>query len=643
MHRRLALPGLLVALALALIAGASLAALHAQTPRAKFDENGVLQTPVGTIRAWGPAGSDGSRRCLETPVEFRFANFRRDLEIICVTTVGGVLFGGDRPFGGTDLESILHFDFGLAFEVFSPSGVSLVERPDLANPNTGLRFVSSAIFGAGEPLGTLKKELGGSTTGDWGSVDDGDSVYFVLTYHQTLDDDWFSGDDDDIPDVPDGGTATRSSDYGEATINWHVVGPIVEYEIERLTAVTVKAGDSTRIEYGDSVRFLLPGTNIGVDSYIDNTVLADKTYQYRIRASRGFRNWSDWSGFVFTGAKPEVDIDPPSNVRLSRAHDNSEVTVSWTAPVGELDNYTLQRQEMVVVEGSTMFANAVTLGGNNWIDGATTTYTDSSILPGSTYEYRLASVVDDGLGDYTAWARSSPRVTSLGGAPENLRYVDDSTARMLDDRREYRMAWDEMDGVDEYEVEVLVYQVASGEQTMEDYIVTDPSFFRTSYGRADIRVRGRRADDDLCGSGDDDYCYSEWTGWYGVRFTPKVTIEAPVAVDDTADQDIVDLRESTTEAIEASLSAAGAPVDASLVVQFLTVLAATVIGGISVALGWRLGMAPLGIGMGASIAILILFTGYRLYDVPLAWPVAIQAALAVAGMFALVRQTGALR
>ena len=542
------------------------------------------------------------------------------------------------------MRDIVGFDFGLAFEVFSPSGVSLVERPDLANPNTGLKWVSSPIFGAGEPIGTLKKELGGSTTGDWGSVDDGDSVYFVLTYHQTLDDDWFSGDDDDIPGRSgrgDGDTFQRLRGGNDQL----VCGRPHRRVRDRAADCSHRQGLATLLGSNTATASAscCPARNIGVDSYIDNTVSADKTYQYRIRASRGFSNWSDWSGFVFTGAKPEVDIDPPSNVRLSRAHDNSEVTVSWTAPVGELDNYTLQRQEMVVVGGSTMFANAVTLGGNNWIDGATTTYTDSGILPGSTYEYRLASVVDDGLGDYTAWARSSPRVTSLGGAPENLRYVDDSTARMLDDRREYRMAWDEMDGVDEYEVEVLVYQVASGEQTMEDYIVTDPSFFRTSYGRADIRVRGRRADDDLCGSGADDYCYSEWTGWYGVKFTPKVTIEAPVAVDDTADQDIVDLRESTTEAIEASLSAAGAPVDASLVVQFLTVLAATVIGGISVALGWRLGMAPLGIGMGASIAILILFTGYRLYDVPLAWPVAIQAALAVAGMFALVRQTGALR
>ena len=58
---------------------------------------------------------------------------------------------------------------------------------------------------------------------------------------------------------------------------------------------------------------------------------------------------------------------------------------------------------------------------------------------------------------------------------------------------------------------------------------------------------------------------------------------------------------------------------------------------------WRRGMAPLGVGMGATIFILILFTGYRLYGTPLAWPVAALAVVAAAGLYALVRQTGVFR
>ena len=218
----------------------------------------------------------------------------------------------------------------------------------------------------------------------------------------------------------------------------------------------------------------------------------------------------------------------------------------------------------------------------------------------------------------------------------------------MDRRREFWMRWDEVDGADDYEVDVLVYDVATGGQAIENYIVTDPTYFRTSYGRVEVRVRGRKSDDTLCGDSDGtvetgENCYSEWTGWYGVNFTPKVAVAVPPLVDDTADASIMELRADTKEVIESSLAAAGAPVDAGLVVQFLTLVAATVIGGISVALGWRLGMAPLGVGMGAAIAILILFTGYRLFGVPLAWPVSIQAALAVAGLFAAVRQTGVFR
>ena len=54
-------------------------------------------------------------------------------------------------------------------------------------------------------------------------------------------------------------------------------------------------------------------------------------------------------------------------------------------------------------------------------------------------------------------------------------------------------------------------------------------------------------------------------------------------------------------------------------------------------------MAPLGVGMGAAILILVLFTGYRLLGTPLAWAVAAQALVAVAGLYALVRQTGVFR
>ena len=438
---------------------------------------------------------------------------------------------------------------------------------------------------------------------------------------------------------------TRSEDYTEAHVRFSLIGRTERAEISREQLIVVPAGNNVVTQWGNAETFNLATGFGGFHSFADSNLYPEISYRYRARAkNHSSTDWTDWGGYSISAAQSSglLSLGSPSNLQLSREHDNSGVTISWTAPIGDFDSYTLQRQELVIVESSTIFANVVTLDGNSWLPGSTTTFTDSSILPGNTYEYRVAAVKADGVGEYTDWTRSSPVQTSLGDAPQNLHFVE-SGSRMLDDRREFWMSWDELDGVDDYEVEVLVYDVATGGQSLETYIITDPTYFRTAYGRTDVRARGRKHDSGLCGSGADDRCYSEWAGWYSVRFTPAVTIPAPDLVDDTADTSIMELRENTFEAIETSLGAAGASVDADVVLQFLFVVAATVVGGISIAVAWRLGMAPLGVGMGAAIAVLVLFTGYRLYGIPLAWPVAMQAALAVAGMFALVRQTGVFR
>ena len=205
------------------------------------------------------------------------------------------------------------------------------------------------------------------------------------------------------------------------------------------------------------------------------------------------------------------------------------------------------------------------------------------------------------------------------------------------------MGWDAVAGADDYEVHILAYDVSTGGQSMETHIISDPTYFETSYGRIGLRVRGRKLDDTVCGSSADDRCLTDWTGWYEVRFTPTITIEPPALVDDTADASIMELRNNMDEAIEAALSPSGATMDGARVLQFMVLGAALVVSGLSVALSWRRGMAALGVGMGAAILILILFAGYRLFGTPLAWAVAAQALVAVAGLYALVRQIGLFR
>ena len=140
------------------------------------------------------------------------------------------------------------------------------------------------------------------------------------------------------------------------------------------------------------------------------------------------------------------------------------------------------------------------------------------------------------------------------------------------------------------------------------------------------------------------HCYSDWTAWGTNQFVPlPASIESPDPVDDTADDQIAELRTATKEVLDETLDPVGVDVDSGQVMQFIVLLVALVVASASVIMSFRRGLAPLGIGMGCAIFVLILFTGSRLLGTPLAWAVAAQVLIAVTGLFALIRQLGVLR
>ena len=97
-------------------------------------------------------------------------------------------------------------------------------------------------------------------------------------------------------------------------------------------------------------------------------------------------------------------------------------------------------------------------------------------------------------------------------------------------------------------------------------------------------------------------------------------------MDDTADASVMEFREDLKEIVKAVMEPAGATIDPEQVFEFATLLAALVFATASIAISWRRGMAPLGVGMGTAIFILVLFAGYRMLGTPLAWPVAARGA-----------------
>ena len=318
------------------------------------------------------------------------------------------------------------------------------------------------------------------------------------------------------------------------------------------------------------------------------------------------------------------------------------IIASWSAPVGDFDNYTLQRQELVVTQGSSFFGNVISLGDATWLPSTPTTYTDSDIVPDQIYEYRVAAVKSDQVGTYTEWFRIGPVDTSLGRAPTNFRPLEDGR-RVFDRYHEFWLGWDAVNRADDYEVEFVSFELPGPGQSMATHIVTDPTYFVTAESRIAIRVRARLLDTVACAAAADSRCLSDWTAWNETRFIPQITVEAPDPVDDTQDARTMELRADIEQVIKTAIGPLGGTVNIEVVLDFMVLVIAVVLAGMSVALSWRRGMAPLGIGMGAAILIMVLYVGYRVLGTSVAWPIAAQALVGVAGVVALTRQLGLLK
>ena len=448
---------------------------------------------------------------------------------------------------------------------------------------------------------------------------------------------WTSGSPTGTPSAPTRLSASRSADSAATTLSWELFEPVSEYEIEREQAITIEAENTATTQYGNTTRFTVAGTVGGVDEYADETVDPRYTYRYRVRAKGGTDAWSSFSAWAVSGGQARVNLDAPANLEVSRAEDNASVELSWLPPAGDFDAYAVQRQELVNVEGSTIFANPATLADD--LSATTLTYTDSSILPGRTYEYRIAALQDGKVGDYSEWFRVSPFNTGLGDAPRNFRL---GLNRKLDDRRELWMLWDEVEGVDDYEVEILTFNGVGGGHTSDRRVITDPAYFHTAYGRVELRVRARKKDEALCGSGANDRCHTEWTGGYPVQFTPTVRQQEGLPTP-MPDASIDEFQDDVDELLNTTLDQSGVDVDPSIAVQFAVLAGTAVLAVVCVVAGWKRGMRPLGVGMGFSVSVISLYLGYRLLGIPAAWPIGAQTIIAIPGIIAFARQLGAFR
>jgi len=85
---------------------------------------------------------------------------------------------------------------------------------------------------------------------------------------------------------------------------------------------------------------------------------------------------------------------PAAPTALSAVGGKSTVTLTWTAPTGAVNSYSVYRGTASGGEGTTALATGIT----------TTTYADTSALPGTTYFYRVAALNSAGTGPQSSEA-----------------------------------------------------------------------------------------------------------------------------------------------------------------------------------------------------------------------------------------------
>jgi titin len=157
----------------------------------------------------------------------------------------------------------------------------------------------------------------------------------------------------------------------------------------------------------------------GVTTYSDTTVSEASSYNYRVRADRSTAH----SSFA-TGNATTVPATPTS-LASSVPAGSPRVTLTWTDNSAGENGYEIQRST----------------DGTNWSTVTTTaanaaTYSDSSVVEGTTYQYRIRATSAAGNSDFsgTTTASTLPATptslvaTAISGTRVDLTWTDNSTA-----------------------------------------------------------------------------------------------------------------------------------------------------------------------------------------------------------------------
>ena len=188
------------------------------------------------------------------------------------------------------------------------------------------------------------------------------------------------------PAKPTGLFATATHD--QVTLTWDDPGDdsITSYVVLRRVRENDTGGDFSE---------LAPDTGSAATSYTDDTVVAETTYTYRIKAING-AGTSERSRWVHIDIPAAPVPDKPTGLSATATHDS--VTLTWNDPGDDsITGYVVLRR-LPGVDPEGQFSELVSNTGT-----AELTYTDDTVSAETRYTYRIKAINGAGPGERSRW------------------------------------------------------------------------------------------------------------------------------------------------------------------------------------------------------------------------------------------------
>ncbi|MGB7600166.1 MAG: fibronectin type III domain-containing protein, partial [Candidatus Sulfotelmatobacter sp.] len=199
-----------------------------------------------------------------------------------------------------------------------------------------------------------------------------------------------------IPSLPGNLTATSPSST-TIDLSWtastETAGTVNDYNVQRCAGV-------------DCTNFVHIGTSSG-PTYNDSGLMNGTTYTYRVQGVDAQDNLSPYSNLASaTAATPDTQPPTAPSSLTATAASTTQINLNWTASTDNVGvtGYFIER---CTGAGCTSFFRVAVATG--------TTYSDTGLGPGSTFEYRVRAT--DAAGNLSAYSNVVSATTLTSGSP----------------------------------------------------------------------------------------------------------------------------------------------------------------------------------------------------------------------------------